>query len=238
MFVPLMVGSALIFLGRWMHRNPRKFHPGWPFTNQQHPFWVGYGRVFAAMFIFAGSLAIVATLVSHRLPEPLPFFVSLAGGIAGGLFLRPRIDKSISPTAGETASTTKAAGNSFLSPKGKRALGVFAALALPSFISGIGLISNAIGNSEVCRLAVQQAQSNSVVAERLGQPIKRGVVVGGSLSSDSANLWIPLSGPRGGGTLYAVAVRAMGVWKFKALQLAVRGNSNRVDLLSSSVSSK
>jgi hypothetical protein len=239
---PFLAGSALILLGRWMYKNPRKFHANSLYTNPRHPFLLAYGRFFASFIIFAGSLAIIAALVSQRLPGSLAFFASLAGGIAGALFLRPRVGELVSPSAGNTLSTLAPVKRSFLSKKGKRAVGILLGIAFLFVIGAAGFVVNVIGNSEVCRLAVQQAQSNSVVAERLGQPIKRGLLVGGSInlygSSGSANLGIPLSGPRGAGILYAVAVRSVGVWKLETLQLAVRGDSNRLDLLSGPVPSR
>jgi hypothetical protein len=228
---PLVAGVAFLFLGRWMYRNPTAFRASSLYANPQHPFLIGFRRVLATIFIFGGSLGIVAALVSHRIPGPLAFFVSVVGGIAGALLLRPRVEELFSPRTRESPSATMMVDRDFLSKRGKWALGISVGVVVLFFVGGIGFISNAIGNSEVCRLAVQQAQSNSAVAERIGQPIKRGLVVGGDLSSASANLWIPLSGPKGDGTLYAVAVRSMGVWKFETLQLAVRGDLNRVDLL-------
>jgi hypothetical protein len=228
---PLIAGAVFLFLGRWMYKNPTKFHANWLYTNPRHPFLLGYARVFATILIFGGSQGVVAALVSQRMPGSLGFFVSIAGGIAGALFLRPRAEKLVSPSTGDTPPTVMPIKQSFLSKKGKWTVAISVGIA---FLLSIVVIGS-IDNSEVCRFAVQQAQSHSVVGERLGQPIKRGLIVGGSIkmsgSSGSANLEIPLSGPRGSGTVYAVAVRTVGIWKFETLKLAVQGDSNRIDLL-------
>jgi hypothetical protein len=190
------------------------------------------------MFIFGGSLFVVAAMVSQQMPGSPAFFVSLAGGAAGALFLRPRVDKPPLPSSGNMSPAGTPVKRSFLSNKGKWAVGISVGVAFLLCIGIVGLI----GSSEVCRLAVQQAQSNSAVAERLGEPIKQGLVVGGSIkisgSSGSANLEIPLPGPRASGTLYAVAERRVGTWKFETLQLGVRGDRNRVDLLGGPAASR
>jgi Cytochrome oxidase complex assembly protein 1 len=229
---PLITGAAFLFLGRWMYRNPTKLQANWLYANPQHPFLIGFRRVLATIFIFAGSFFIVVAVVSQRMEGSSAFFVSLAGGAAGALFLRPRVEKPAAASRGDMSSAGTPVKRSFLSNKGKWAVGISVGVAFLLCIGIIGLI----GSSEVCRLGVQQAQSNSAVAARLGEPIKQGFVVGGSIkmsgSSGSANLEIPLSGPRASGTLYAVAERRVGTWKFETLQLAVRGDPNRVDLLS------
>jgi len=234
----LVAGFVFVFLGRWAYKNPRKLYLNWLYTNPEHPFLIGFGRVFATMLIFVGSAAIIGAVVSRPLPEPLPTLVILAGAIAAAWFLRPSVQEPVSPIAGDLPSTALPVKQSFLSKKGKWAVGILIGVLLLLFVG----ISDVIGNSEVCRLAVQQAQSSSAVAERLGQPIKRGFMISGSIEtsgpSGRADLEIPLSGPRGKGTLYAVAVRSVGIWKFEALQLAVRGDSNRLDLLEGRVPSR
>lgn len=84
----------------------------------------------------------------------------------------------------------------------------------------VGIFS-LIGNSDVCKAAIEKAQANAAVVEGLGEPIKRGWVVQGhievSTGSGHADLAIPLSGSKGKGTLYAVAVKSAGLWKFETL---------------------
>jgi len=234
LLLSLVVGTALIFLGRWKYKNPRKFDLNWLYTNPQHAFLVGYGRFFATFLIFAGFFAIIAAIVSHHATGSFAFFVSIAGGFAGALFLRPSVEQSVPARSAETSAATSAVRHGFLTKRGKWAVGVLLGVALLLATGAIGFLFHAVDNSEVCRLAVQQAQSSSVVAERLGQPIERGLV-GGSIemsgSSGNANIGIPLVGPRGAGVLHAVAVRKVGVWKFETLELDVRGDSSPVDLL-------
>lgn len=180
---PLIFGVAFLFLGRWLYKNPTRVNANSLYTNPQHPFLLAYGRVFGTILIFGGSLFIIGALVSIRMSGSLAFFVSLAGGAAGALFLRPHVEQPVSQPMGETLSTDAPVRQSFLSKKGKWAVGISVGVAFLLSMAVIGVI----GNSEVCRLAVQQAQSNYAVTERLGQPIKRGLIVGGTIKMSGSS---------------------------------------------------
>ena len=110
---------------------------------------------------------------------------------------------------------------------------------LPFPAAGIVLmiVFNALGNSSVARSALARAGENPAVIQRLGQPIARGWFPGGSIDetgpSGTADLAIRISGPKGKGTLYVVAKKAAGEWKFETLQVQIDGESSRIDLLNS-----
>jgi hypothetical protein len=85
-------------------------------------------------------------------------------------------------------------------------------------------------------MAVAAAQSNPVVKQRLGNPIKRSFFfTSGRIefdgSSGHADLEIPIRGPIGKGTLYAIARKSAGTWKFETLDVAFDEASARVSLL-------
>jgi hypothetical protein len=90
-----------------------------------------------------------------------------------------------------------------------------------------------IGNTDAVALAMAEVRASEQAKERLGEPIEKGLLVMGKIEfsgdSGSAQLSIPVSGPKGKGRLYLVAKKRMGVWKAQELQLA--GDSYRVDLL-------
>jgi hypothetical protein len=102
------------------------------------------------------------------------------------------------------------------------AIGTVVAMALTAAVFAM------IGNSEPCREAVQQANPD----------VERGFMISGTIStagpSGHADLAIPLSGPKAQGTLYAVAEKSADVWKFETLELAVKGDPSRIDLLGKS----
>jgi hypothetical protein len=106
--------------------------------------------------------------------------------------------------------------------------------AIFAFLVGI---FHLLGNSEPAKAALHRAQSNPQLVERLGQPIQQGLIVSGNIQyngpSGHAELSIPISGPKGKGTLYSISNRRMGVWEFEALRFAADGQHARLDLLAS-----
>ena len=92
-----------------------------------------------------------------------------------------------------------------------------------------------LSDSDVSKMALAAAESNPVVKQRLGDRIKRGFFTSGSIeidgSSGHANLEIPIRGPRGKATVYAVAKKSAGIWKFETLDVAFDEASPRVNLL-------
>jgi hypothetical protein len=100
-----------------------------------------------------------------------------------------------------------------------------------SFIIGIFLfIMGSFKSSPVYVQALEAARTDSRVAQALGTPIESGWFITGSTSeqglSGDANLVIPISGPRKGGTLYASARKANGVWQFYTLAVQVDGQNS------------
>jgi hypothetical protein len=76
------------------------------------------------------------------------------------------------------------------------------------------------------------------VQARLGAPIKVGWFTSGNINlngpSGSASLAIPLSGPKGAGTVYVEAKRRAGTWRYETLEFAP-DSGDRVPLLDSSL---
>jgi TonB family protein len=106
-------------------------------------------------------------------------------------------------------------------------------------VGGIVFVAmSAIKSSEVYKGALGVVQSHPAAVERLGQPIKDGWFVQGNVKFDStggnANLQIPVSGPKGSGTLHVRAVNPEGDWMYERLDLAVGGQT--VSLLDRNVS--
>ena len=105
----------------------------------------------------------------------------------------------------------------------KAVLVVWLGLALSGAIAAFVLMSN----SDAAKLAIATAKSNPALAERLGQPLKTGWFVSGSIevtpASGHAELAIPVSGPKGSGTIYAEARKQAGLWHLEMLQFGNEG---------------
>jgi hypothetical protein len=99
----------------------------------------------------------------------------------------------------------------------------------------VGVIMGIIGNSDVSKLAFATAQVSPAVKERLGEPVKRGFFTSGSIEisgpTGKADIAIPISGPRGKATIYAIARKSAGLWKFETLQVSFGDDIVRADLL-------
>ena len=104
------------------------------------------------------------------------------------------------------------------------------------FAFGIfALIVSVMRGSDVAKDSVAKAQANAIVAQRLGTPISEGWLVSGSVNvstgTGDADLAVPISGPKGKGTVYATAHMNAGVWTYDKLQAGIEGSSERIDLL-------
>jgi hypothetical protein len=90
-------------------------------------------------------------------------------------------------------------------------------------------------HSDVYIYAVSQAKTNPFVVGKIGQPLKIGWLTTGSINnsgpSGRADIAIPISGPQGKGTIYVVAKKSAGEWKFDTLQVEIVGESQRIELL-------
>jgi len=115
--------------------------------------------------------------------------------------------------------------------------GVLAALLLAvAFVGGIlFLVETSFQRSEFYTQALARARANPQVAEKIGQPLQAGWLASGNLNvsgpSGDANVSIPVSGPKGKGTLYVVAKKSAGVWTLVTLQVEVAEEAERIDLL-------
>lgn len=82
--------------------------------------------------------------------------------------------------------------------------------------------------------AVERAKANDEVKAALGEPIKTGFWVSGSVevtgASGKSDLAIPISGPKDSGTLYAAATKKAGQWEYSTLELATNSGT-RINLL-------
>jgi hypothetical protein len=213
--VMAVVGVAFVLLGRWLYLHPNGLVPYCGFFNIEHPQVKRLARVYATFFIFFGAVAFATAVLARLRLAPI---LALAIGVMGAWFLRPRLPQPASGTV-ESNVTDK---QKLLGKHWKRSLAIMAGFAVLVVI----LVATLLGDSDVSKLALAEAQTNATVRQRLGEPIKRGFFTSGHLEtsgpSGRADLAIPIRGPKGSATVCVVAQRTAGVWKYETLQVRSR----------------
>jgi len=112
-------------------------------------------------------------------------------------------------------------------------LGILLLFAL--FVGGIfTAVMTSFRSSDVYQQALALARANPEVQQALGLPIEPGWMVTGSInvagSGGDANLAIPISGPRGAGSIRLQAKKSAGKWEYQQLEVVVT-NGSKIDLL-------
>ncbi|HTV57509.1 MAG TPA: cytochrome c oxidase assembly factor Coa1 family protein [Verrucomicrobiae bacterium] len=83
--------------------------------------------------------------------------------------------------------------------------------------------------------AIRSAEQSPEVSQRLGEPLKLGWFVSGQINYSDQNgdavFEIPVSGPKGRGTIDVQAEKRNGQWQFQTLELDIDGSSSPVYLL-------
>jgi len=99
----------------------------------------------------------------------------------------------------------------------------------------VAVVFGAMKSSDAYKEALVKVQASRAVADALGTPIEPGYVIGGSVKVDgatgTADLSIPLSGPKARGTLTVKATKAAGQWVYSIMALDVEGSKQHLDLL-------
>lgn len=99
-------------------------------------------------------------------------------------------------------------------------------------------VTHMMRGAEPYQVAVERAMKNPDIQAKLGTPMKVGWFTSGSVnlnnSSGSASLAIPLSGPKGSGTIYVEAKKRAGIWAYETLEFAPN-DGQRIPLLDSSL---
>src|SRR3954471_6507362 len=96
------------------------------------------------------------------------------------------------------------------------------------------VVFGALKQSDAYKTAVARAKSDSRVEAALGTPITEGWWLSGNTNvngaSGDADLSIPISGPKGKGTIYAVATKSAGDWTYSKLQVKIDSTGETIDL--------
>jgi hypothetical protein len=119
----------------------------------------------------------------------------------------------------------------------------------PLFIccGGLGLffagMFSSLKSSEPYAVALERVREDSRVAADLGHPITEGFLVFGGISKhvevrnaatiaeETVNLSIPISGPRGSGTIEVTATKSGDKWSYSTMRVIVAGRKEPINLL-------
>ena len=103
------------------------------------------------------------------------------------------------------------------------------------------IVFSAMKSTEVYKEALARAKADPAVIEALGSPIKDGFLLSGNTNvngaSGESNLAIPISGPKGKGTIYVSANKSLGQWNYSGIVVEVGPTHGRIDLLEKSAPS-
>lgn len=98
-------------------------------------------------------------------------------------------------------------------------------------------VFGAIKSTDVYKTAVARAKANPEVVAALGSPISEGMFPTGNSNvnggAGSADLSIPISGPKGKGTIYVTATKSAGAWAYKDMVVEIAATKQRISLAGS-----
>lgn len=91
-----------------------------------------------------------------------------------------------------------------------------------------------IKSSDAYTGAMERARSAPAVVAALGAPIRDAYFVSGNISlngtTGAADLAIPVSGPKGSGSIFVQASKSLGVWHFDHMIVEVDSTRQKIDL--------
>ena len=108
------------------------------------------------------------------------------------------------------------------------------ALAFAGVAAIVLIVFGAIKSTDVYKTAVARAKADQRVTAALGTPVHEAWYLAGNTQvsggSGTADLSIPISGPKGKGTIYAVATKSAGQWEFSKLVVKIDNAADSIDL--------
>jgi hypothetical protein len=118
-------------------------------------------------------------------------------------------------------------------------LGTLLGIVLAIAVFGVGIVglisgvSKILKSSEPYQTAVARAKANEKVTAALGIPMEEGFPLGKVNTNNDdgdADLSIPLTGPKGKGTIYVVGTRSQGTWTYSKMSVKITTTDEEVDL--------
>ena len=111
---------------------------------------------------------------------------------------------------------------------------VFVVMAFGACIFAVVMM--AMRSTDACGMSLQAAQSSETMKRELGEPMKFGWIVSGSVKITNgqgrANVNVPISGPKGDATVHTVGTKQSNApWVFTEMQATIKATGQKVDLL-------
>jgi hypothetical protein len=98
-----------------------------------------------------------------------------------------------------------------------------------------GAVTTAIRSSDAYEQGMSRAQAHPELKAALGEPIESGFWISGSINingaSGRADISVPISGPKGSGTLYVIGTKTANRWQYSTMEVELPGRPTRVNLL-------
>ena len=96
------------------------------------------------------------------------------------------------------------------------------------------VVFGAMKSTDVYKTAVARAKASPAVIAALGSPITEGMFLSGSANtsggSGTADMSIPISGPKGKATIYVTATKSGGEWDYSKLYVQLDQTKERIQL--------
>lgn len=96
-------------------------------------------------------------------------------------------------------------------------------------------ITSMMSDSQAHQDSMEAAQNNEALIELIGEPIETNGMNGGSLTINnglkSADLRIPIKGPKGEATIFVVGEGVNDHWTYQTMEAHIEGSREIIDLL-------
>jgi hypothetical protein len=108
-------------------------------------------------------------------------------------------------------------------------------LAVGTVVLIFSTITGFVKSSNVYQRAFSTAKTDPEVIAALGSPIQENGIVSGNLNVDNASgeadLTIPISGPKGNGSIFVKASKSENKWTYSRMAVEVNNSGQEIDLL-------
>ena len=146
------------------------------------------------------------------------------------------MNKTLSHDVGVQGTLNAQDNRSWLAKNFKWAVPVGFIIVIITLVTIVVSLTTAfIKSSYVYNDALVSAIAKPEVISAIGEPIKEGFFVSGTISisgsSGNADLIIPISGPKGKAIIFVVASKSAEKWIFSTQEVIVDKNNERINLL-------